>query len=75
MATQRSVLHPIRRNTPLYADCDVAQAFGKWLHEFWALDDDEQEILRWYVVLKSHKAAYGMLPKDRQAYWPRSLQG
>ena len=72
--SQGSVLHPIRRNTSLYTDCEVAQAFGKWPHELWALDDNEQEILRWFLVLKSHKAAYAMLPPDKKAQWPRSLR-
>ena len=74
MHSQVRVLHPLRRNTPLYTDCEIAQAFGKWLHEFWELDEDEQEIHRWYMVLKSHKAAYAALPKDKQPLWPRSLR-
>lgn len=57
-------------NTPLYADCEVAHAFGKWPHEFYALDPLEQEVCRWYFRLHREKEAYAMRSKQDRQYWP-----
>lgn len=62
--------HVMQRNTPLYVDCCIAAHFGKWPSEFCQIDEEEQELLRFFYSLYLEKQSFAYLDKRARAYWP-----
>ena len=55
----------IEMDTPLYTDCEVARAFGRWPHEFMALDPHRARTLQMVPEAQSRKTGLCGTGQDR----------